>query len=173
MRFLFERQQLADGRFPRNSLVNGKVAPDTGGDQLDETAYPILMAYQAGLQGDRALWADHVRKAADFVVSHGPSFGSERWEEQGGYSPSTIAAEIAGLVAAGRIADVNGDHAPRRGSTGPPPTTSSAASRAGRSPPPGPTRPAATSSGCRRTATRTRRSPTASATAARTPTSAP
>ncbi len=114
VRFLFERQQLADGRFPRNSLVNGELAPDSGGDQLDETAYPILMAYQAGLQGDEALWSDHVRKAADFVVSHGPSFGSERWEEQGGYSPSTIAAEIAGLVAAGRIADANGDHAAAR-----------------------------------------------------------
>jgi glucoamylase len=114
VRFLFERQQLADGRFPRNSLVNGKKAPDTGGDQLDESAYPILMAYQAGLAGDRALWTDHVKKAADFVVSHGPSFGSERWEEQGGFSPSTIAAEIAGLVAAGRIADVNGDHAAAR-----------------------------------------------------------
>ncbi len=114
VRFLFERQQLADGRFPRNSLVNGKKAPDTGGDQLDETAYPILMAYQAGLAGDRALWTDHVRKAADFVVSHGPSFGSERWEEQGGFSPSTIAAEIAGLVAAGFIADLHGDHAAAR-----------------------------------------------------------
>ena len=114
MRFLFERQQLADGRFPRNSLVNGKQAPDTGGDQLDETAYPILMAYQAGLKNDGDLWSDHIRKAADFVVAHGPSFGSERWEEQGGYSPSTIAAEIAGLVAAGRIADVNGDHARAR-----------------------------------------------------------
>ena len=118
VRFLFERQQLADGRFPRNSLVNGKQAPDTGGDQLDETAYPILMAYQAGLQHDGSLWADHVRKAADFVVAHGPSFGSERWEEQSGYSPSTIAAEIAGLVAAGRIADVNGDHAPSAGLPG-------------------------------------------------------
>ena len=114
VRFLFERQQLADGRFPRNSLVNGKQAPDTGGDQLDETAYPILMAYQAGLKHDGDLWSDHIRKAADFVVAHGPSFGSERWEEQGGYSPSTIAAEIAGLVAAGRIADVNGDHARAR-----------------------------------------------------------
>jgi len=114
VRFLFERQQLEDGRFPRNSLVNGKKAPDTGGDQLDESAYPILMAYQAGLAGDHALWTDHVKKAADFVVSHGPSFGSERWEEQGGFSPSTIAAEIAGLVAAGRIADANGDQAAAR-----------------------------------------------------------
>jgi glucoamylase len=114
VRFLFGRQQLADGRFPRNSLVNGKKAPDTGGDQLDESSYPILMAYQAGLADDHALWTDHMKKAADFVVAHGPSFGSERWEEQGGYSPSTIAAEIAGLVAAGRIADVNGDNAAAR-----------------------------------------------------------
>ena len=107
VRFLFDRQQQSDGRMPRNSLLNGKKAPDTGGDQLDETSYPILMAYQAGLAGDAALWPK-IRAAADFVVAHGPSFGSERWEEQGGYSPSTIAAEIAGLVAAARIADFHG-----------------------------------------------------------------
>src|SRR4029453_14678343 len=107
VRFLFLRQQLADGRFPRNSLLNGRTAPDTGGDQLDETAYPILMAYQAGLGGDRDLWP-RIRKAADFLVAPGPAFGSERWEEQSGYSPSTIAAEIAGLVAAAAIADRHG-----------------------------------------------------------------
>jgi glucan 1,4-alpha-glucosidase len=108
-RFLFERQQLPTGELPRNSLVNGRSAPDTGGDQLDESSYPILMALQSGLDHDAALYRDHIRKAADFVVAHGPSFGVERWEEQSGFSPSTIAAEIAGLVAAGRIADENGD----------------------------------------------------------------
>ena len=113
-RFLLERQQLPDGRLPRNSLLNGQVAPDTGGDQLDETAYPVLMAYQAGLGGDAALWRDHVREAADFLVAHGPSFGVERWEEQSGYSPSPIAAEIAGLVAGGEIADRQGDEARAR-----------------------------------------------------------
>jgi glucoamylase len=109
-RFLLERQQLPDGRLPRNSLLNGKLAPDSGGDQLDETAYPILMAYQSGLGG---LW-DNVRRAADFLVAHGPSFGVERWEEQSGYSPSTIAAEIAGLVAGAEIAHRNGDDARAR-----------------------------------------------------------
>ncbi|MFG1704457.1 glucodextranase DOMON-like domain-containing protein [Nonomuraea sp. M3C6] len=104
-RFLLERQQLPDGRLPRNSLLNGKLAPDSGGDQLDETAYPILMAYQSGLTG---VW-EQVRAAADFLVAHGPAFGVERWEEQSGYSPSTIAAEIAGLVAAGEIASKQGD----------------------------------------------------------------
>ncbi|HLY34426.1 MAG TPA: glycoside hydrolase family 15 protein, partial [Jatrophihabitantaceae bacterium] len=107
-RFLFERQQLPDGSMPRNSLVNGKPAPDTFNTQLDEVAYPILMALQSGLGGDAALWP-HIVAAADYLISHGPSFGPERWEEQGGYSPSTIAAEIAGLVGAGAIAQQHGD----------------------------------------------------------------
>ncbi|HWC81071.1 MAG TPA: glucodextranase DOMON-like domain-containing protein [Pseudonocardiaceae bacterium] len=109
--FLFDRQQLATGELPRNSLPNGKSAPDTGGDQLDETAYPILMAYESGLGGDDTLWAGHIRPAADFLVAHGPSYGVERWEEQSGYSPSTIAAEIAGLTAAATIAAQHGDPA--------------------------------------------------------------
>jgi glucoamylase len=107
--FLFDRQQLPSGAMPRNSLLNGKPAPDTGGTQLDEAAYPILMAYLAGLGGDSALWKDHIRAAADFLVANGPSDGVERWEEQTGYSPSTIAAEIAGLTAASAIAASHGD----------------------------------------------------------------
>jgi glucoamylase len=71
------------------------------------------MAWQAGIT-DRAFYRDHVKRAADFAISHGPSFGSERWEEQGGFSPSTIAAEIAGLIAAADIAEHNGDRAAAR-----------------------------------------------------------
>ena len=106
--FLFERQQLPDGSMPRNSLVNGKVAPDSFGTQLDEAAYPILMADQLGLRS-ASLYADHIKPAANFIAAHGPSFGVERWEEQSGYSPSTIAAEIAGLVAAADLARANHD----------------------------------------------------------------
>jgi glucoamylase len=113
-RFLFDRQQLPDGSMPRNSLLNGKAAPDTGGTQLDEAAYPILMAYLAGLGGDAALWKGHIEPAADFLVANGPSLGVERWEEQSGYSPSTIAAEIAGLTAASAIAASHGDAARAR-----------------------------------------------------------
>src|SRR5204862_1889746 len=92
----------------RNSLLNGKTAPDSFGTQLDEASYPIIMAYQLGMT-DSGLYQNHINPAANFVISHGPSFGVERWEEQGGYSPSTISAEIAGLVAASDIAKVNGD----------------------------------------------------------------
>ncbi|HEY2320104.1 MAG TPA: glucodextranase DOMON-like domain-containing protein [Solirubrobacteraceae bacterium] len=112
--FLFDRQQQADGSMPRNSLENGKPAPDTGGLQLDETSYPILMDWQSGLAHDGALYRDHVIPAADFLVGHGPSDGVERWEEQSGFSPSTISAEIAGLTAAAKIASVNHDTAHAR-----------------------------------------------------------
>lgn len=112
--FLFDRQQQSDGSMPRNSLENGKPAPDTGGLQLDETSYPILMDWQSGLAHDAALYTQHVVPAADFLVAHGPSDGVERWEEQSGYSPSTISAEIAGLTAAAKIATVNHDAAHAR-----------------------------------------------------------
>jgi glucoamylase len=108
--FLFLRQQQPDGSMPRNSLLNGKTAPDSFNTQLDEVSYPIIMADQLGMT-DSTLYQQHIKPAANFVIGHGPSFGPERWEEQGGYSPSTISAEIAGLVAAADIANANGDTA--------------------------------------------------------------
>ena len=89
------------------------------------------MADQLGLT-DASLYADHIKPAANFLAAHGPAFGVERWEEQSGYSPSTIAAEIAGLVAAADLAQRERRHGrrPRSGSASP--TTCSARSRAGR-----------------------------------------
>jgi glucoamylase len=113
VRYLLLHSQQANGSQPRNSLLDGTKAADAFNDQLDETAYPILMTLQSGLAGDNTLWP-HVKSAANFLVSHGPSFGVERWEEQTGYSPSTIAAEIAGLVAGATIADQHGDAADAR-----------------------------------------------------------
>jgi len=110
VRYLLLSSQQANGSQPRNSLLDGTKAADAFNDQLDETAYPLLMALQSGLADDNDLWP-RVRLAADFLISHGPSFGVERWEEQPGYSPSTIAAEIAGLVAAATIADRHNDPA--------------------------------------------------------------
>lgn len=109
VRYWFTDLQLPNGSFPRNGLLNGKAAPDTAGLQLDETADPILAAWQAGMASDRSLYVDHIRPAADFLVANGPSDGVERWEEQTGFSPSTMADEVAGLVAAAAIARVQGD----------------------------------------------------------------
>ncbi|HMS11332.1 MAG TPA: glycoside hydrolase family 15 protein, partial [Pyrinomonadaceae bacterium] len=76
----------------------------------DEVAYPLIMAYELK-RFDKATWENHVKKAADFIVKNGPATPQERWEEEAGYSPSTIAAEIAGLVCAAEIARRNGDTA--------------------------------------------------------------
>jgi glucoamylase len=114
VQYWFSDLQLPNGSFPRNGLLNGKAAPDTGGLQLDETADPILAAWQAGLAHDASLYVDHIRPAADFLVANGPSDGVERWEEQTGFSPSTMADEVAGLVAAADIARVQGDTASAR-----------------------------------------------------------
>ncbi len=115
VRFLFDRAQQPDGSFPRDSLVNGAVAPDTYGlYEIDEDADPLLMAWQAGFDGDRTLYTAHIRPDADFVVNHGPAYGEERWEEHMGYSPSSIAAEIAGLTAAAHLAQAAGDPARAR-----------------------------------------------------------
>jgi glucoamylase len=112
--YWFDDMQLPDGAFPRNGLLNGEAAPDTGGLQLDETADPILAAWQAGMAGDSSLYTGHIKPAADFLVANGPSDGVERWEEQTGFSPSTMADEVAGLVAAAAIAKVQGDTASQR-----------------------------------------------------------
>ena len=76
---------------------------------MDQVGLPIVLAWQLGRSGARD-WR-HIRKAADFIVEHGPGSEQERWENQDGYSPGTIAAEIAGLVCAAAIARVNGDDA--------------------------------------------------------------
>lgn len=110
VRFLYNRTQQPDGSFPRDSLLNGAVAPDTFGlVEIDEDAYPLLMAFDAGFAGRASFYVRHIRPDADFIVDHGPAYGAERWEEHPGFSPSTIAAEIAGLVAAAHLAQAAGD----------------------------------------------------------------
>jgi glucoamylase len=75
---------------------------------MDETAFPLVLAYQLHRQGP-STYRNHIRPAARFIVNHGPATQQERWEEQSGFSPSTIAAEIAGLVCAAHAAAKNGD----------------------------------------------------------------
>jgi glucan 1,4-alpha-glucosidase len=106
--FLFKVQQKPDGSFPQNSWLDGK--PFWGSLQMDEVAYPLILAYQLG-KNDKETYEKHVKRAADFIVKNGPKTPQERWEEEGGFSPSTIAAEIAGLICAAEIARKNGDEA--------------------------------------------------------------
>src|SRR5258708_11403380 len=49
-----------------------------------------------------------VRNAASFILRTGPVTQQDRWEEDAGYSPFTLAAEISALLAAADIADLTG-----------------------------------------------------------------
>ncbi|HEY0080281.1 MAG TPA: glucan 1,4-alpha-glucosidase [Pyrinomonadaceae bacterium] len=108
LNYLFKVQQKPDGSFPQNSWLDGR--PFWGSLQLDEVAYPLILAYQLG-RTDNETYTRHVRPAANFIVLRGPHTPQERWEEESGYSPSTMAAEIAGLVCAAEIARRNDDQA--------------------------------------------------------------
>jgi len=97
--------QEADGHWPQNMWLNG--IPYWGGVQMDETAFPILLADALRrineLKGLNP-WS-MVRQAASFLVCNGPVTQQDRWEEDGGYSPFTLAVEIAALLAAADFAD--------------------------------------------------------------------
>lgn len=113
--WLFNVQQKPDGSFPQNSDVTGK--PVWGNLQLDEVALPIVLAHLVGRDG--ASTYDDVKQAADFIATFkdpesgrsAPYTPQDRWENQSGYSPNSIAAQIAGLVCAADIARKNGDTA--------------------------------------------------------------
>ena len=104
--YLFKYQQKPDGSYPQMTWLDGRVVGDSL--QMDEVAYPLILAYQLG-RADRQTYEKHIKPTADFIIKTGPTTKQERWEEKGGYSPATIAAEIAGLVCAADIAQKNGD----------------------------------------------------------------
>ena len=93
--------QRPDGSFPQNSWINGRMY--WPGLQLDEIAAPILLAWRlrrAGVGLGACDACPVINHAASYLMLHGPVTTQERWEENAGYSPSTLAAVIAGLVCA-------------------------------------------------------------------------
>jgi len=93
------KQQRADGGMPQNTDLFG--TPIWPGQQLDETADAILLSAAVA---DR-LPADQrpdIAAAAAYIAAHGPDTQQERWEENPGWSPATIAAEIAALRVSAR-----------------------------------------------------------------------
>lgn len=98
--------QRPDGGFSQNFWVNG--TPYWAGMQLDEVAFPIMLAWR--LWKEDALEHFHlaafVERAASFLLRNSPVTQQERWEENAGYSPSTLAAVIAGLICASELMKV-------------------------------------------------------------------
>jgi glucoamylase len=110
LRYL-ESTQEADGHWSQNMWLDGR--PYWGGVQMDETAFPILLVDLLRHEAPEALddpqrWWKLVKQAAAYLVQNGPVTQQDRWEEDAGYSPFTLAVEIAGLLAAADLADVVG-----------------------------------------------------------------
>jgi glucoamylase len=107
LRYLQVTQE-SDGHWSQNMWLDGR--PYWSGVQMDETALPILLVDLAArhgvieLRGSAAMWP-MVRRAASFLVRNGPVSPQDRWEEEPGYAPFTIATEIAALLVAADLAE--------------------------------------------------------------------
>lgn len=107
LRYLAVTQE-ADGHWPQNMWLDG--TPYWNGVQMDETGFPILLVDLARRQGllepaeREALWP-MVRRAAGFLARNGPVTQQDRWEEDPGYSPFTLAVEVAALLCAADLAE--------------------------------------------------------------------
>ena len=97
LRYLIATQQ-EDGHWFQNQWLGG--APFWQGVQLDEAAFPVLLA--AVLHERDALMGipvkDMVSRAVGFIAREGPATGQDRWEEDAGVNTFTLAVAIAALV---------------------------------------------------------------------------
>ena len=109
--------QEPDGSWVQNQWVDGVAY--WSGVQLDEAAYPILLAGALrrgggvdlhGMAGSDAQAFEHlltedalehmIASAARFIARTGPATQQDRWEEDAGLTPSTLAPVVAALVVA-------------------------------------------------------------------------
>ena len=107
LRYLRATQE-SDGCWPQNCWLDG--APFWRGLQLDECAFPMLlldMAWRSGAlrHPDLPPYWPMVHRAAGFVLRNGPRTKQDRWEENAGYTPFTIAVAVASLLAAAEIGE--------------------------------------------------------------------
>jgi glucoamylase len=96
--------QEPDGGFAQNFWIDG--TPYWSGQQLDEVGFPLVLAWRlwkVKALGELKIF-EFVERAAGYIVRHAPLTHQERWEENAGYSPSTLATGIASLICAAEIA---------------------------------------------------------------------
>ncbi len=110
LRFLQVTQE-ADGHWGQNMWLDGTAY--WNGVQMDEAALPILLVDLAARTGavtalEQRNFSPMVQRAAGFLVRGGPVSPQDRWEEDAGYSPFTLGAEIAALLVAADDADAIG-----------------------------------------------------------------
>ena len=107
--------QREDGGFYQNFWIDGR--PYWSGVQLDEVSFPIIgiwRLWESSSPEDYGRFtaifpASSIFRACGYLIREGPTTPEERWEENGGYSPSTLAANIAALICAAEMMEAHGD----------------------------------------------------------------
>ena len=104
----FAVTQEADGHWPQNMWLDGTKFGKS--IQLDEVAAPLLL-FDLGRRIGRLAAIDRerlwpmIRGAAAYIAANGPSTLQDRWEEEGGLTPYTLATTIAALLIAAEAAE--------------------------------------------------------------------
>jgi glucoamylase len=104
--------QREDGSWPQNMWLEGSSYWQ--GRQTDQTALPIILLNKcnqhAVLERERlARYWPGIKKALHYLLLNGPYTYQDRWEEEMGFTPFTLAAVIAGLLAGADIAELNNE----------------------------------------------------------------
>jgi len=102
LRYLTATQN-EDGHWYQNQWLGGTLF--WRGVQLDETAFPVLLAAVLAERGHLHGVAveDMVRRALGYIARTGPSSGQDRWEESEGINAFTLAVSVAALVAGAEL----------------------------------------------------------------------
>ncbi|MCE3226359.1 MAG: glucan 1,4-alpha-glucosidase [Bacteroidetes bacterium] len=104
--------QEEDGHWVQNMWLDGE--PYWKGIQMDQTALPIMLIDLVNRESElpenelKHFWP-MMRKAASYLVTHGPITHQDRWEENAGYSTFTLAVEISALLIAAEYAEINNE----------------------------------------------------------------
>jgi glucoamylase len=104
LRYLLATQHHA-GNWAQNQWLGGRAYWQ--GEQLDETAFPVLLAAALGERDalDGIEVRDMIRRALAFIARNGPATQQDRWEEDAGISAFTLGICIAALVCGARFLD--------------------------------------------------------------------
>jgi len=102
--------QREDGGFYQNFWIDGD--PYWTGVQLDEVSFPIILAWRLWKANALGNFDPYVTvlRACGYLIRKGPATPQERWEEAGGYSPSTLASNIAALICAADFLESREEH---------------------------------------------------------------
>ncbi len=112
VRYLQDTQE-ADGHRPQNMWVSGETYWSS--IQVDETALPVLFFDLTDREGlleprEQADCWPTIRRAMSYLVVNGPTSHEDRWENEPGFTPFTLATSIAAMLVGAEAAERNGDH---------------------------------------------------------------